>query len=50
MAAQAGEKVVKWLVGKRAGSWANIEVFEKYRGGKQGRYNGERAGVAEEER
>lgn len=49
MAVPTGEKMAWQLVGKRAGSWANIKVFEKYRGGKQERNKGEGAGVAEEE-
>lgn len=49
VAASAEEKMAWQLIGKRAGSWANIAVFEKYSGGQQGRNKGERPRMAEEE-
>ena len=49
LATPAREKVAGQFVGKRAGSWASTEVFERYGGRQQRRSKGEGAGMAEEE-
>ena len=43
VAASAREEMAWQLIGKRAGNWPNIAVFEKHRGGQQGWNKGEGA-------
>ena len=49
MAVSAKEEMAQQFIGKQAGNWANIAVFEKYKGGQQGWNKGEEAWMAKEE-
>ena len=48
MAALVEEEMARQFIGKQASNWANIAVFEKYRGGQQRWNKREKAWMAED--